>query len=102
MGQMGQFAHVTGRSVAVLAYLAHFLDHTPAWEKESALHYHRLVSVSYDTITVVLEHAIAYWPAGSSALQPGFLNRGLELRLVPREVKSLVVMRRLRHHMKRV
>ena len=25
-------------------------------------------------------------------LQPGFLNRGLELRLVPREVKSLLVM----------
>ena len=28
----------------------------------------------------------------SPAIQPGLLNRGLELRLVPREVKSLMVM----------
>ena len=29
-------------------------------------------------------------------IQSGFLNKGLELRLVPREVKALLVMRRVR------
>ena len=52
--------------MGVLAYLAHFLDSTPAWEKGSALHYHRLVYVSHDPVTVVPGHAIAYLARGFS------------------------------------
>jgi hypothetical protein len=36
-GQMGQFARVTGRSVAVLAHLAHFLEHAPWLREELSL-----------------------------------------------------------------